>query len=264
MRTQKFAKRLLGWAVLGALLLTASVGFAQAPETMGMAVIENNTFPPMDLDGDGKEDQVTLLFQGGQNGQEAIFQLILGNGSHYAFILGKGRNWQITAMDAADLTGEGARNIVLMANYENDLGELFAEPFILRLTPAGIFAMTLPVLEDGRPGYAFDITFGLNHTLDIEGRSSNFLMCAPLQSARVRALYTPDGYIADTVCKVGPFTSFEVVPYGDGEYALSLYQRVTCDALEEPVGEMVSTLIWRSGANNLAYQLVAQEFVEGN
>ncbi|MEG0766953.1 MAG: VCBS repeat-containing protein [Clostridia bacterium] len=236
------------------LCVPAPTAQAKAPDTMGTVQIHQHQFPAMDIDGDGRNDAVSLVYQEAINvGQETILHFAMGSQRHYVFSLGINPRRTIVEIDAGDVTGDGMRDVLLSTTASDEAGNTVLEYFVLQFTSESVHTLPLPTYGTGQIGYAFESSFDTHATLNLIAPAGNFLLRAPLDPAQVGKLYTPDGHIADIPCVVQGVSHIALTAYGAG-CALSMDQPITTTALPKPLGVMRSTIVFQNGEARLVMQ----------
>ncbi|HML49641.1 MAG TPA: hypothetical protein PKE04_23135 [Clostridia bacterium] len=230
-------KKILG--ILCALFLVPVVPASLAGiAPMGAIWLNRDTQPAMDLDADGLYDAVEYITTTNQ----CILRFRFGNGLVIGYLLGNSAQMELVKIDAADLTSNGNREIVMMAY---DPGSQQYSFHVLRIRNGELQNLPVPsnALDDA---YRFKVTLVRGYALEIRNADDSFLLLQELDPTEYAPLFREDGSVPKQDVRIAPFQNFSIIPYAAG-YAMELKQAVSYGSDNILFGYVVSTLVWRSG-----------------
>lgn len=203
---------------------------------MGAIWLNRDTQPAMDLDADGLYDVIEYVTPSSQ----CILRFRFGNGQVMGYLLGNSTQIELVKIDAADLTSNGDRELVLMAY---DPGTQQYSFHVLRIRGGQL--QSLPVPSNAQDSaYRFEVALARGFALEIRNADESFLLLHKLEKKTHTALFREDGSAARQDVHITPFQNFAVVPYAAG-FALELKQAVNYGNNDVLLGYVVSTLVWR-------------------
>ncbi|GHU69662.1 hypothetical protein AGMMS49992_00720 [Clostridia bacterium] len=198
------------------------------------------------LDGDALSDRVEVI------PNQGFTQLVVSYGDQRSSVIpiGSGDSIALLKLSSGDFTGGG----------ESDLIALTSDPvsgtysITIISSPAGEYTVyTMPdAATDAH--YRFQAEFTRGYVLELSSQAYDFVLSVQIGADETRAVYKDDGTVPATLrASVSGFNDYTLTMYND-RLAMDLWQTVSSTAQEQPLGFIVSTMVWQDGAPRLTAQ----------
>jgi len=225
--------------------LSVAAGFASA--SAPVFNMQGVTSASVDLDGDDLADRIQVSDRAGSSWLDILY----GNGRSISCALGSSGTIELIKIGAADLTGNGMPDVVLLIKETGKGGKYGVQ--VISIGGDDYSLLQMPNSESDT-AYRFSAVFARNYVLEIRSESGDFLTSIKLPESEFSEMYRPDGTAPDTLrAQITRFQDFTLKPARDG-FALDLWQCVQDGATHKQIGSVVSTIVWRGGEAKLVGQ----------
>ncbi|MDR2657634.1 MAG: hypothetical protein LBB86_07400 [Oscillospiraceae bacterium] len=231
---------------LGLILPFHSISMATTP-TAAFAPweITGNLYAAAYLDGDSTPERVEVAADKGST----YLKITFGDSRVISVPVGKGESIAMIRLYSADLTGDGLSELIAFTR------DPLRDTYTITIIENPVGELTLPSVPDpNEDSYKFKAQFARGHVLEITNQAYTFIQSVPVESEETLAVYREDGTAPGTlVATVAAFMDCTFAAYS-GRPALELWQAITVNVQAQPLGYIVSTVVWQNGLPKLVGQ----------